>query len=442
VLVGLAGIFLTYRLALQASADVPEPRFGGPRAACISAALFAICPFVVYLGRLGLSDILMCTAGLWALLRAAQFIAAPTRRNAAWLGVSWCVGAFSKFPVAFVFLIQLPLALVFMSHSERSRLLSRPALLRYAAALLPVSALAVLVAGVAAWRVHSGHAPGFGLQDLIGLGGGRYRDTAQTIGIPRAYLIDELAAQLTWPVTLLGGVGLCAAAALGGFKERWLIAAGLVPMLGITLLAQIWFSRYLLFTLPPLIVASVCGWQYLAAKFAAGGCVALAALALCLLLMGRQSALLILDPTAARWSRLDRSQYIESWSSGYGYPEAARFIAGAAGAPQRIYSLDGHGAYQLLTYLPASWARRVSPVLYADDGRALTDPESRLRGALAHAPVWLVVPSALLPRELESSFGPGAARQIDVKRIAAFPKPDSPVQLTIYEVSRSTQSRT
>jgi len=56
---------------------------------------------------------------------------------------------------------------------------------------------------------------------------------------------------------------------------------------------------------------------------------------------------------------VDRFQYFEGWSSGYGYPEAAKFVLEPPGAPLMIYSLDGHSAYQLLTYLPAAWTSRV-----------------------------------------------------------------------------------
>ncbi len=41
-------------------------------------------------------------------------------------------------------------------------------------------------------------------------------------------------------------------------------------------------------------------------------------------------------------------------------------------APAMVYSLDGHSAYQLLTYLPAAWRRRVTPIYYGPDGKVLS----------------------------------------------------------------------
>ena len=76
-------------------------------------------------------------------------------------------------------------------------------------------------------------------------------------------------------------------------------------MLGIGLLATFWFSRYLLFTLPPLIVGAVSGWRSLslrARRFRLP--VESVLLAVCVGFMGYQSALIIFDPAAARWSRV------------------------------------------------------------------------------------------------------------------------------------------
>ncbi len=76
VLVGMIGAVLTYRLALQVSDRMTAFACG---------ILFATCPFVVYLQRFALSDILMCTAGVWVLLSAANAwrrVPAPKRGEA------------------------------------------------------------------------------------------------------------------------------------------------------------------------------------------------------------------------------------------------------------------------------------------------------------------------------------------------------------------------
>jgi hypothetical protein len=203
------------------------------------------------------------------------------------------------------------------------------------------------------------------------------------------------------------------------------------------LLAEFWYSRYLLFTLPPLIIAAVEGWRSLAAH--AGRLrrlCELGALALCVGFMLPQTARLILEPAAANWSRLDRYQYLEGPGSGYGYPEAARFILAAPAAPSIVYALDGHSAYQLRNYLPPAWNTRVTPIFYATDGRELRSEAERFANLAALTPAWLIIPRQLLHRYLISSFGEKDAGRVGLRQIALFDKPGQWSQLALYEITR------
>jgi 4-amino-4-deoxy-L-arabinose transferase-like glycosyltransferase len=428
VLAGMVGAVLTYQLARQ---------IADRWTAFVAGVLFALCPFVVYLQRLALSDIFMCVAGLWVILSVIKFIKRPDGRRAVLLAMSLVLAAFCKFPVGFFFLIAMPLALLLMPSHERRELLRPPALKNLIGAHAPAVLLAAAVVVAAFIRVRSGRSAGFGLQDLMGIGAGSYHDIAATIGIGRPNLATELSTQLSWPVTVIALVGLVAGALINDWRRRWLILVGLLAMLGIGLLAQFWFSRYLLFTIPPLIIAAVSGWRSLslrAGRFRLA--VQLGVLAVCVGFMGRQSALIILDPLGAKWSPLDRLQYIEGGGSGYGYPEAAQFLLDAKNAPAMIYSLDGHSAYQLLTYLPASWTGRIEPIFYGQDGRELRTEDARLEGLLNHAPAWIIVSEQLLQRYLESTFGSANIDQINLRRIASFDKPGSRARLAIYAATR------
>jgi 4-amino-4-deoxy-L-arabinose transferase-like glycosyltransferase len=117
VLVGMLGAVLTYRLGLRVT-DRP--------AAWVSGALFAICPFVVYLQRLALSDILLCTAGVWVLLSVLRFVESATWPRAAVMALSMVLAAFCKFPVGFVFLISMPVALALQPAGDKRRMLQPP----------------------------------------------------------------------------------------------------------------------------------------------------------------------------------------------------------------------------------------------------------------------------------------------------------------------------
>jgi hypothetical protein len=427
VLAGMIGAVLTYCLAL---------RLGNRCTAFVSGALFAICPFVVYLQRLALSDMFMCAAGVWVLVSVIRFIESATWLRAGVVAAGLVVAAFCKLPVGFVFMASMPMALLLMPALERRRLL-RPGLTKVLAAHAPVTLLAMLVLVTAVLRLRHGQSPGFGLQDLIGIGIGHYRDIATTIGVPRPSLIGELTAQLSWPVAVIGLIGLTAGALLNDWRERWLIAVGAVPMLAIGLVADFWFPRYLLFTFPPLIVCAVAGWRSLAPHSKTlRGPVEFGVLAVCVGFMGHQSALIIFDPISANWSAVDRFQYFEAPVSGFGYPEAAKFVLQSPDAPLMIYSLDGYSAYQLQSYLPANWRDRVKTIYYGDHGEVLRSGEERMRNLLRRTPVWVIVPEQLLHGDLKLSFGPLDFDQIRLRQIAAFDKPGSRTRLAIYEVAR------
>jgi len=161
--------------------------------------------------------------------------------------------------------------------------------------------------------------------------------------------------------------------------------------------------------------------------------------ALCVGFMAHQSALLIVDPAAARWSPVDRFQYFEAPGSGYGYPEAAHFVRESPAAPRMIYSLDNYSAYQLLTYLPAAWRGRVKPIFYGAGGKVASSNAERLGNLFGAAPVWLIVPEQLLRGDLESSFGSANPPQLRLRRMAEFNKPGMRARLALYEVMRVGQ---
>ena len=428
VLAGMIGAVLTYRLALTVS---------DRGTAFVSGALFAICPFVVYLQRFALSDMFMCVAGIWLLASIVDFIESPTVWHTVMVAVGLPLAALSKLPVGFIFLISMPLALLLMPSHERRHLLCRPGLIKVFAAYGPAILLAAVVLVTALLRLRRGQSPGFGLQDLVGIGAGRYRDIAATMLVPRPRLIGELTAQISWPVTVIGMIGLAAGALFNDWRQRWLFATGAVPMLCIGFFAEFWFSRYLLFTLPPLIVCAVSGWRSLALhcrQFRLP--VEVGALAVCAGYLGHQSALIVFDPLSANWSPVDRFQYFEAPGSGFGYPEAAKFVVDAPVEPRMIYSLDGYSAYQLLTYLPARWIGRVKSIYYGGHGEVLRSNEARLGNLLSVAPVWIIVPEQLLQGDLESSFGRLNPDEINLRQIAEFAKPGFHARLAIYEVAR------
>ena len=143
VLAGIVAALLTYRLAFQLS---------GRLTAWVSGVLVAVCPYVIYLQRLALSDMFLCAAGMWVLLCTLKLLQSQSWPRTVALAGALTLAAACKFPVGFVFLSTTPLALVLMSASERSSLWRRPAWTKLMAAHVPVILLALSVLLVALVR--------------------------------------------------------------------------------------------------------------------------------------------------------------------------------------------------------------------------------------------------------------------------------------------------
>jgi hypothetical protein len=433
VLAGAIGSLLVYRIALRV---VAWP------AAFAAGVLYVVCPFVVYLQRFALSDGFLCLAALTVCLSFLRITEEARWPAVLCLAGGFVFGALAKLPVGFVLVITVPLALLLMPAASRRTLLRAPLCPRLLAAHVPVTLLALLVVVTAMVRVRRGQAPGFGLTDFAGVGLGAYRDIGATMGIARITLFGELSAQLSWPVILIAAVGLAVAAASSDWRLRWLIALAAMPMLAIGTLATFWYSRYLLFTVPPLIIAAVAGWSAASDWARRSGSRLVRGLArpalgaaaiVCLGVMGWQSARIVLEPLAAHWSPVDRFQYFEGWGSGYGYPEAAVFLLNSATAPQSVFALDGHSAYQLRSYLPRAWLNRVKTVYYGPAGEVLAGNRERLENLLRDGRAWILIPEPLLQRYLDGSFG--EAYHADWRLVAAFDKPGARTRLALFEAT-------
>ncbi|MGB9873143.1 MAG: ArnT family glycosyltransferase [Anaerolineae bacterium] len=407
VLAGLLTVWLTFQIAVMVTSSRTN--------ALISAVLVALCPFVVYLERMALAEIYLCAGGLLVTIMLSNFWQNPGKGRAVALGLALLAAAFTKFPIGFIFVAWLPLALIFASHEERRRLIK---LQEIGIALAPVSALLGAVTLVALIRARQGLTLGFGLWLLQRQSG---RTEIRVLVVQNLVrLIYELEAQLGWPSLLLGGIGLAAGLAFGNRFQRWLAVTGLLPWLGIILIAQEWSSRYLLFSIPPLLIVAVGGWASMLGNRWVKGFL----LVIPLVSFVHQSALLILNPPAARWSESDRWGYITGWPSGYGYAEAANYLCDVEQA-ESVYALEVGTAMQLALSLPPD-CRLTIRQLHVVDGRPVA-PEERQALLLENCPALLITPDA-----------PDFSDELmaHLQYIRGFPKPDSQTGVALYRCSR------
>ena len=314
----------------------------------------------------------------------------------------------------------VPLALIVMPRSDRARLLNPSGRIKVFVAYAPVILLLCAMVVVVVVRLQLDLRPGFGWLNL--------KDQTQPvnriagIGANLRQLVNVLVVQVTWPVVILSVPGVIFALLKGNACQRWLTIMAIAPVAGMMLISTSWNARYLVFSIPPLIVGAVCGWQLLLEPFnRVKRGVAVGLVMMSVILMGYQSTLIIFDPPSAR----GLGGYIDGWTSGYGYPELARYLQTAPHPPANLYFFDICPARQLRAQLPKEWVERVQQ-LHIVDGKYL-NVEEKQTYLLTKAPTWLVAPQAL---ENQDSFVANHLR-----RLIGFTRPYSQTQVTLYEVT-------
>lgn len=252
VVAGIVAILSVYMLTREVA---------NRTAALVRGLLAALCPFIVFFARISSAEIYLCVAGLLTLLGVVRFWREQTWASAVLLGVSMFLAAFAKFPVGFVFMWSVPLALVVMPISDRAKLLAPAGRLKLLAAYAPAGLLLCAMIVVVVVRLQLGLRPGFG---LINIG---YQtesvNRVSTISANLHQLLNVLLVQVTWPVVILASADITFTLLKGNAYQKWLAIMGLVPIVGMMLVSSVWFSRYLVFVIPHLIVVSVCGWGML-----------------------------------------------------------------------------------------------------------------------------------------------------------------------------------
>jgi 4-amino-4-deoxy-L-arabinose transferase-like glycosyltransferase len=410
VTAGVISVVLVYWLAV---------RFASQRAAFIAALLVALCPFTVFFSRLSVPEIYLCMGSLLTLTGIVYFWHTPTWTAALVSAVGMVTAAISKLPVGFVMMAAGPLAVAFMPQSDRKRMVSTEARFKWIMMYLPVSLLLVAGVIVVIVQVRMGQAPGFGVGQIMEKAAPTSQTAKPLANLPQ--FIQMAITEWQWPIVAFAIVGLIVSLVKGNAHSRWLAVMGLLPMAGILFVAGLWFSRYFLFTLPPLVISAVSGWERWLPALRPRLRVSIAAgvLTICLMVMGLESGRIIFAPLSSALGRGNGA----GWASGFGFPELANYIQ-QANPPPIIYTLEVGTAMQLRAYVPQEWTDRIQE-LQIVDGQVLNYDE-RYAYLLSHTPAWLVTSA---PLDSQNDF---VARHLYL--FATFDRPYESEKVALYEV--------
>ena len=424
VIVGAAGMWAAWQIGR---------RLFDKETAWVAAILYLACPFTLFYDRMALSDVYLSTFAALTLLASIVVARDPRPRNGVWLGLALAGCVWSKVPG--LMLAPLPLAATFLLPPRR------PGVWR---ALAIAYGIAVILAAYPAWffLAHSGQVrKGAGVEEEV--------EVAHLLADNLGDAVRWLWSYWTWPFVVAGLAGLAFGVLRRRGPEVLMAAASLFPVAVFVAFSFYWYPRYILFATVPFLVLAARALSMLARWLASGvlpgrapsetlrpawygasideavWLVALVAAAIVPAV--RFDAALLEDPAKAPLPRLERFQYVDGFSSGYGGVEAVAWLRGELAARPGTITVASETPGRRTLYLALR-------TYFMDEPRVevmMIDPSTPVgRGMLLERarehPTFLVTASK---EEAGARFDPlGAAR------LAQWRKPNGVLAGELYQV--------
>ncbi len=293
----------------------------GKQAAFWAGLLYAVVPYTVFFDRMALVDSMLAAFTVWTIFIAVSLLRHPRWDLAMILGYLLGGGLLVKTP-AMLNLLALPTSIIGFRFGANYK----PKLFRLALT----------------WLVGIGI--GLGIYNMLRIGPGfdhlssRNADyvfsPAELSGrmldpfIPHLHDIEEWFPKLlTWPILVLTifGIGMIVIKRhrLGLAIILWL----LVPLVLQMAFLKTFTARYILTTIPPLLIMAGFGMSQVINKFKLNAVIKIGLGLVWILPMALYiDHLLIRDISKANLPRNERQGYLEDWTAGYGFPEIAKYL--------------------------------------------------------------------------------------------------------------------
>lgn len=316
-------------------------RFFNLRVGLIGAFLMAITPYIVFFDRMALVDSMLSMFSIWSLIISLHLIRFPRIDLAMLLGYIMGAGLLTK-PPGFFSVITVPITLILLDWKDKNR---QTKFLK----LFGLWVIAILIT--------------FGIYNILRLGPGfnslnsRNQDyvfsPTDLVGRPLDPFIPHLRDIAEWfpklltpPILVLvvAGILLALLGIIKFLKERQLnlenehssstnrnalviLLWSLIPMAIQMALLKTFTARYILFTIPPLLVLA--SWSldsFLSNLKTKKSYVYPVAILLLVLFPMIFNYSLLTDPSKANLPKNERRGYLEDWTAGYGLKDIANFL--------------------------------------------------------------------------------------------------------------------
>jgi|CXWL01.1.fsa_nt_gi MFS family permease len=309
-------------------------RLFGALAAPVAGFLYLVSPFALTYDRLALSDGFLSAFVTGLMLTTLAIIDEP----ASWrlrirFGVLLALSVVSKVS-ALLFLLALPLGVLILPGERRAALAS-----------MGKGALIGLIGAVPMLWLFAANSGEIAAQHVA--------DPSATGSVLMATLRDMSGWALSYftiPVMIFAALS---AVLLRDGRALWLAGSVVLPFLLFALLSEPWSARYILPTLPPLVVLMAGGLVRVAERVtpAVRGVFAIALAALVSFQCLAFDRYLLLVPAMAPFPADDRHQLVSGWPAGYGVREIAERLERESATGPLTVHVDTGGTRTLSTSL-------------------------------------------------------------------------------------------
>ncbi len=291
------------------------------RVALWSALVYAITPYTVFFDRMALVDSMLATFTIWAMVFAIWLLKAQRLDLAMILGYFLGAAMLVKTP-AMLNLLALPLTVVGFNFKTENR----HDLLK----LLGLWVVALVVALV----IYNSLRLGPGFSQLSARNADYVFSPLELVGRPLDPFIPHFndikewfPLLITWPILLAVVIGLSFV-----IIKRNLVALAIILWLLVPLILQMTFlktftARYILTSIPPLLLFAGFGIENILLRFKKSYAMSASLMLIILTPMPLfYDYLIVKDVQNAHLPRNERRGYLEDWTAGYGFPEIAKYL--------------------------------------------------------------------------------------------------------------------
>jgi len=341
-------------------------------AGIVAASLYAICPFALFHDRMVLADVFLSSAAALTLLASIALVDRPSPRRAIVLGLALTACVLSKIPGLLVFTTPLLAAALL----QRPRALARGLALAYGIAVTLSAFPTLYFFRYAHW-----------VQERASLSEGEL-DPSAVFGRNLGTVASWLWTYWTPALLAIGVVALVTGAIQRRRAELLLGACALVPILVFVSLSKFWFPRYVFLSTIPFLVLTAISLGRLFGHLRTWvsrrnwWVAVLTGLFFVALLRPAFDFAwpLLTRPERAPFAPVDRFQYVEGWTAGYGRAEVARALArerarSPEGIVVAITGTEKHGWRPLQAMLRARFMNDSGVVIEVGDPQ---DPSSKI----------------------------------------------------------------